>query len=222
MRPHECREHAPGTVTCYNGPHRCRCSDCLRAKRIYDKSGQLAKRRIDATGARRRIQALSAIGWPMHWLDEKLGRKHSYCSKLTKQRWIGPRVSRRIRALYEELWDKRPPHASPRDRYSIRRTRSEAAAKGWAPPMAWDDIDDPSEEPSSPKLTREEELAGQLEDIQMLLETCDTTYQIADRLGIQRESLLARIRRGGIEIPTRVSDNDSEYIYQARPRRSTA
>lgn len=95
---------------------------------------------IDATGARRRLQALAAIGWDSSTVAHRLGQKHG-TTVVHVRNGRQPRLRRStadaIAALYEELWDQPGPSA---------RARTDAAQRRWAPPMAWDDetIDDPA------------------------------------------------------------------------------
>lgn len=99
---------------------------------------------VNATGTRRRLRALAALGWPMRHITERLG-----CSPRTT--WLithRPRQSLTVlastrdavAALYAELSTSPPP--STRQTSIVRRLAFE---RGWAPPAAWDDdtIDDP-------------------------------------------------------------------------------
>lgn len=99
---------------------------------------------VNATGTRRRLQALSALGWPVRTLTDRLG-----CSPRTTFLIMRrPRKSRVVLAstrdavvrLYVELAVVAPP--STRQTSIARRLAFE---RGWAPPAAWDDdqIDNP-------------------------------------------------------------------------------
>lgn len=98
--------------------------------------------RVDATGTARRIQALAAIGWPVIWTAAQTGYHYSYLFSITGgHRHTIPRpVAQRFTALYREY--------SHRAGYS-EFTRSIARRNNWHGPMAWDDIDDPSEQPET-------------------------------------------------------------------------
>ncbi|MBQ1064502.1 hypothetical protein [Micromonospora sp. C41] len=107
---------------------------------------------VNAIGAARRLQALTAIGHPVAKLASELGVDVQSVRRWRQQRFphiITPR-HRAIAALYERL--ATVPGA-------CERSRAYAARRGWAGPMAWDDdtIDDPeaqpqfgSEEPTDP------------------------------------------------------------------------
>lgn len=91
--------------------------------------------------ARRRLQALAAIGWPHAELAALSGvavMTLSYLRSGTRIEHTTPRTDRAVRDLYDEL-SMTP---GPSD-----RVRRDALARGWAPPLAYDDIDDLSEEP---------------------------------------------------------------------------
>lgn len=106
---------------------------------------------IDATGTRRRIQALIACGWSQRKLAARLPMSTgALCGLLS-----GPRVRAgtavKVRALYDELWNMPPPSGSRQDRVAASRARNYAAARDWARPAAWDDdrIDDPAGRPAA-------------------------------------------------------------------------
>lgn len=96
---------------------------------------------IDGTGTRRRLQALVALGWSLRELDVELGRRNSYCSYLLADdaRPVHRTVADQVIALYDHLSMVRP------EGWLAERQRRLAARRGWVPPLAWDDIDDPDE-----------------------------------------------------------------------------
>lgn len=103
---------------------------------------------IDATGTRRRLQALGARGWPQHHLAVRLGMTDSnYGVTLGRDRVI-VRTARAVRTLYDDLWNSDPREYGV-DNQAYARARNHAAAARWAPVGAWDDdtIDDPAAAP---------------------------------------------------------------------------
>ncbi len=46
-----------------------------------------------------------------------------------------------VSALYEQLWNLRPPQSTNDQRVASDAARVFAAERGWLPPLAWDDID---------------------------------------------------------------------------------
>lgn len=129
-----------GTVSGYSH-HKCRCAECRRAWNRHMKAYRARAFRgptmVDATGTRRRLRALVALGWPSTYLKTRIGAAHII---FTDSAVVHPRTAARVRALYDELGGTLGP---------APRSRTYAAAKGWPPPLAWDDdtIDDPAATP---------------------------------------------------------------------------
>lgn len=101
---------------------------------------------VDATGARRRLQALVALGWPMTELARRMGMAPSTFSQFMRSRTVRAVNARRVGELYESMWDQAPPRDTPQRRGAASRARTLARVEGWLPPLAWDDdtIDDPA------------------------------------------------------------------------------
>lgn len=125
-----------------------KCAPCRRAH--ADQRADYRRRRylrhaplsVDATGGRRRIQALAAIGWSLAEQSALMGLERSAAHAITTRSWLWPGTAERIRALYDKLAMTPGPSV---------RARNEAARRGWFPPLAWDDdaIDDPAARPSA-------------------------------------------------------------------------
>ena len=49
-----------------------------------------------------------------------------------------------VSALYEQLWNRRPPQSADAQRAAADAARLFAAVRGWLPPSDWDDIDSDS------------------------------------------------------------------------------
>lgn len=101
-------------------------------------------RYVEATGTRRRIQALIAIGHPIAGIAAEVGADQSVITDiLNNQDRIRGITADRIAAGYDWL-ARRPPVTSRETAASACRNR--ALRNGWAPPAAWDDdtIDDPN------------------------------------------------------------------------------
>lgn len=103
---------------------------------------------FSARGAQRRLQALTAIGWPLMYLAARLGVARPTLDAVMRNRKVTARRHREIAALFDELW------ATPFEPVDIagRRARSRALTLArtsrWLPPMAWDDIDTDAEPPA--------------------------------------------------------------------------
>ncbi|MGW8430912.1 hypothetical protein ACWGJ9_07280 [Curtobacterium citreum] len=97
---------------------------------------------VPARGARRRLQALMYQGWTQPALAARLGVSKKRVSFIaTATPGVTKSTHERIAALFDELWDKRPPQNTEHDRTQSLRTRHHAIAAGWVSPLAWDDID---------------------------------------------------------------------------------
>ena len=92
-------------------------------------------------GARRRIRALNAIGWPTSELGRRLGQSSRSTLNLTlADDYTTYAMWRRIRDLYDQLSGTRGPSSQ-----SAKRAHN----AGHPPPLAWEgrDIDHPREQP---------------------------------------------------------------------------
>ncbi|MDJ1113212.1 hypothetical protein [Microbacterium dauci] len=92
---------------------------------------------VPARGVRRRLQALHARGWTATELEQQLGIPDETLGMLLWQSTVPQRTHDIIAAAYEVLWNQAPPSPPAVRQQAIAR----ATANGWAPPMAWDDID---------------------------------------------------------------------------------
>lgn len=101
--------------------------------------------RIPTRGAVRRLQALATRGWSIAAVAREIGSDRKRLSHWGSQPQIVLRHHRALAAAYEHLWDAEPPSEGPWDARTIKRTIARATAAGWAPPLAWDDIDNDPE-----------------------------------------------------------------------------
>jgi len=143
---------------------------------------------IDATGSRRRLQALAVNGWSTRSLATQLGHKHATTVQdiaSGKTPTIRLRSMDAIRDVYERLWDQPGPS---------KRTADIAKAKGWLPALAWDDdlIDRPEHEAED---VRRRGVSGggsgiTLEDIEEAREQgYQSAREIGWRLGVSRDAV---------------------------------
>jgi hypothetical protein len=119
-----------------------------------DKFDGTKRESIDATGSRRRIQALVALGFSYRMLAEYTGHHPSYFKDLTEAKRISHQRAAKIFELYERLWNKIPLPDTTAEKKSVALAKSAALKKGWLPPMAWDDggIDNPDYDPNATPL----------------------------------------------------------------------
>jgi hypothetical protein len=125
------------------------CVACKRAAAAAEQRYELARMygkpgRVLALGTKRRLRALQAIGWTLTAIADELGTKRSRVEKWCSEdrTYVYTTTAARVAEVYERLCMTRPT-----GRWATR-TRNLAASKGYAPPLAWLDIDDPSERPA--------------------------------------------------------------------------
>ncbi|MGW2113721.1 hypothetical protein [Streptomyces zhihengii] len=101
---------------------------------------------FDATGPRRRLQALAVLGYSRRELAERTGSAEARLAKIAggKQPTVRYTLVRRINRVYDEL-SQTPAPPRPSRIQVVRHARN----SGWAPPAAWDDdtIDNPDAHP---------------------------------------------------------------------------
>lgn len=130
---------------------------------------------ISAEGTARRLRALSAVGWSGRLLSRRLGMSEGYLYRLLYRERIDLASAQVVARLYDELWDQPGPSDLSRQR---------AAAKGWPPPMAWDDgygphgIDNPDATPIGMVTAGDLGTRGRTADI--IIERIEMGYSMAD------------------------------------------
>lgn len=145
-------------------------------------------------GAVRRIQALMALGHRAQDIAAAGGMRVCDVHNTVNQhgRWISHARHVAIKGAYTALSMTPGPSANVRGR---------SAAKGWLPPLAWDDedMDDPNAEPST--ASRDESRAASVvEDVEWLLNSGTALAVIPGRVGYGNPLSLVRIlRRAGRE-----------------------
>lgn len=105
--------------------------------------------KVPTIHAARRIQALVAVGWPLEWIARGIGRDRWGLTVILSGRWptVDGWMFREIDDFYR-AHAMRPP--APRERYErtvVTLARNTARRRGWVPAVAWNDIDDPNEQP---------------------------------------------------------------------------
>jgi lambda repressor-like predicted transcriptional regulator len=149
-------------------------------------------------GTARRIQALHALGWSLRRLHAESGIQPT-----TLRRALDARpcpnldIHERVAALYERLHTQRPTARTLGDRRGISRVVSLAATRGWAPPAAWDDIDDPDETPRGLRAVAEPTTAELLDEYEHLIAGGETPERAAGRVGRSLGGLRSMALREG-------------------------
>lgn len=121
------------------------CKDAAAAYRRNQRARKYLARgplTVPATGTNRRIYALCALGYHMREIDRALGKQFGFCSQLKRYPVVHRKTAVAVAEVYDR-WCGTVPEETP-----LRsRQRKIAAARGWAPPLAWDAIDDPNAKP---------------------------------------------------------------------------
>jgi lambda repressor-like predicted transcriptional regulator len=184
----------------------CRCAVCNAANLAYRRRRDrlIAYGRwpgLDSgAGTHRRLQALVFNGWSVRQLAARLGRTQPNLRlTLHRSQRVKPDVAAAVRALYDELWDHAPPERDRFERRSVTMARQYALARGWVPPLAWDDdeIDDPAASPANGWERREgvRRWGVLAEDAADLLRAGEEPRQVAERLGVTRSTLATVLTR---------------------------
>lgn len=151
----------------------------------------------DATGTTRRVRALVAIGYPVSHLATAIGIWPANLSRIARgdlaQVTVG--TANATARVYREL--SRRPGPS-------QRTRIRAQREGWHGPLAWEDIDNPDEQPDTAdvpdaELKRDELAARRRAEIELLHTACLTDDEIAARVGVATSTvhgIRTELRRG--------------------------
>lgn len=116
-------------------------ADHERAIRAIPLQPRASHRGVDSTGTRRRVQALSWLGWPVGEVAARAGTTAATLRTLIlPSRQISYALAQRVAAVYEQM------SATPGP---SRISAGKARQLGFAPPAAWDDdsIDDPQAVP---------------------------------------------------------------------------
>lgn len=122
----------------------CRCADALAAmaaerRRLRNAHVLGVPMVVPSLGSQRRIRALMALGWTEALIGAEMGFvTPSTIRGALRNATVTARTADRIAEVYERLSMRQGPSA---------RTRMLAQRKGWLPPLAWDNIDDPNEHP---------------------------------------------------------------------------
>lgn len=188
----------------------CRDECCRRAHMVYMKRYRMGGPQplMSPLGLRRRVEALEAIGWSRADISRAMGRDRTYIGKLLATSEL---IQGKTLVLIGEVYDRlsmvvpvdpeeRPP-GKPRVHDAARRR---AARRGYAPPLAWDDIDDPDEQPDrgAEVVVRfvkgnTERTDAMVEDAEWLSRAGESLTTVCIRLNVKAETLYQACRRSG-------------------------
>lgn len=147
--------------------------------------------RVEATGSRRRLQALVAAGWPLRTLAQRLGRSPGNLRRTMKANLITDACARRISRTYTELHNVPPPGHTAVERARASHARATAREFGWLPPWAWDDIDGDRDDLA----IEEDELEGSLDEIAIEQAIRGESVQLTRA---ERDEVITRLTNRGL------------------------
>ena len=112
--------------------------------------GEVGGHWVPTTPAARRVQALCALGYSLHWQSHQINHQRANLYRLANELkpYITSAVDQRVRDLYDRHHMTPATSSDPIMRGAITKAKAMAARNGWAPPLAWDDIDDPDARPA--------------------------------------------------------------------------
>lgn len=163
-----------------------------------DQTPPIPRRLIDATGTRRRLQALMVLGYTLPNIAGRVGAGVSSLQQTTDGRWTSVRST--TAAKVERVYRQLSTLPAPQSRFA-EQARNQAMAEGWHGPMAWDNIDDPRCEPDADAPTAPRNVrAGDVAD---LARRGLDDAEIGRRLGVSPRTVLRA--RAVHDIPSGVS-----------------
>lgn len=138
-----CPDDHPHSIHCFKA-HGCKCSKCGSLDKLAHRERRRMlveldlHSRVSAKGARRRIQALACLGWSTAALAKELpGTSYRHIMKIREGDLL--EINRTTHDKFVYLYNLLD-GTRLRGRYPDM-VRKMALEKGWAPPLAWDDID---------------------------------------------------------------------------------
>jgi hypothetical protein len=91
--------------------------------------------KVNPRGVKRRLEALQALGYSYAELGAIAGKDRTTVAKWMTKTWFERATAKTVYDLYDYL------HMTPSTGVAAKRTRTLAKKRGFAPPLAWDDID---------------------------------------------------------------------------------
>lgn len=144
----------------------------------------------DSLGARRRLQALTAMGYNQRLLGNHLGMAQARVWSLLHRPHCHPVVTvevfERIADVYEALSMTFPPEVTRGDKMAVTKAKRLAERMEWPPPLAWDDIDDPRERPNTADARTKYDVDDVVVDRVLNGERLKTTY--GEKLEVMRRA----------------------------------
>lgn len=181
---------------------------------------------VDPTGARRRLQALMALGWSGHRIATHAGVSRSTIFNVLADKPLHASVRDRIITAYQDMQHLLPEARDEGEARAITRTLNRARKAGWAPPAAWDeeDLDNPeAPEPTATTDTRRADYEEVFDEWLFLVELGTNHEEATERVGVSNLRTLRRAARnhGRLDVIARLNAEDPEEaagrLSQKRP-----
>ncbi len=115
----------------------------------FQASAVAAGRRVDATGTRRRLQALATLGWSVTLLATRSDLTLRTLRRALTSTTVTADTARTVVMLYDEVRAQPPARRTASEQAAAARTKARAHRAGWQGPLAWDDIDNDPDEPEA-------------------------------------------------------------------------
>lgn len=150
-----------------------------------DQKPPIPRRLIDATGARRRLQALMVLGHTLPDIAREVGVGVSSLQQTVDGRWTAIRfdTAAKIALVYRRM-SLAP---APPSRFA-EQARNQAMVRGWHGPMAWADIDNPACQPDPDEPTAPRHVHA--DDVAELAARGLSDEEIGRRLGVSPRTVL--------------------------------
>ncbi|MEZ0066731.1 hypothetical protein ABIA32_002743 [Streptacidiphilus sp. MAP12-20] len=172
-----------------------------------DPRGLDPKAFLPPRGAVRRLQALSAHGWPKTELAWRCNRSRDRLSAILSSPFVWASTHLAIVELYEDLHDQNPVRHGV-EPWLVQRGVRYARKHDWAPPSAWSDIDaDEHPAPSVQWAVRyAKPVPGEgsealLEQVCELADQGEVRAAIEARVGRSWGTITTAFNRAGLSVP---------------------
>ncbi|MFG3170621.1 hypothetical protein [Streptomyces sp. NPDC048200] len=153
-----------------------------------DQTPPIPRGLTDATGTRRRLQALMVLGYPLPGIAQQIGVSYFSLLQTAGGKWSAVRTptAEKVARVYRRLAAVPAPPTR-----AAELVRNEAMARGWVGPLAWDSIDDPACEPEACEVVQPRHVHP--DDVSELAGRGLDDREIGRRLGVS-ERTVARAR----------------------------
>lgn len=205
----------------------CRCEPCTAATARYHKGLVLdhskgIRRHVPNVGTRRRIEALMWLGYSGARIAVETGGGRDWDE--IRQWRVRPQVHRNTAQMIAEVYDRLSMSPAVGNTHSerqiISRTRNYARRKGFFPPLVWDDIDNPNEQPRG---TRDAENPDRAADLLEMAERGDGLTQVCRQLDVTANTLHIWCTRNNMRDTYRqLADREGDWNSPGRLSREGA